>query len=146
MNQYACLGNSLWNSKQLIHLVVQFYENLIRQVERYFYGGDRRDHFPNIELENSYRIATVLDPRFKKAGFLNAKHADLALLELVNLVQLELQNDASAVVPLEPIGRDDDGLENEIDEVSSNSSLEVEPKRGRMVNDQASYYIMVYLS
>jgi hypothetical protein len=113
-------------------------EELIRQVERYFYGGDNRDHFPNIERENSYRIATLLDPRFKKAAFFHAINADLALLELVNLVQVELQKDAAADVQPEPEERDVDDFSDELDGNLLNSSFEVQPKRARMADDETS--------
>lgn len=116
-------------------------DELIRQIERYFYGGDAREHFPNIELENSYRIATVLDPRFKKAGFLYEKNADIALLELVNLVQVELEKDAAAAVYSDALRIREDDFATENEEIFPDSSFEIATKRARFGEDRASYGI-----
>lgn len=81
-------------------------EALITQIERYFYGADSRKHFSNIELDDVFRISTLLDPRFKKAGFSNLKNSDLAQIELVNLVERMLEEGSSNSNTNELSGRD----------------------------------------
>uniref|UniRef100_A0A915JRD4 Uncharacterized protein n=1 Tax=Romanomermis culicivorax TaxID=13658 RepID=A0A915JRD4_ROMCU len=40
-------------------------------IEQYVYGGDRQEHFGNIEQNEYLAMATILDPRFKGTKFSN---------------------------------------------------------------------------
>ena len=53
-------------------------EELLQNIQKYFYGNDRRDHFISIEENELYTIAALLDPRLKKKGFLSEGAADHA--------------------------------------------------------------------
>jgi len=43
-------------------------EQLLKSVEKYFYGADDRNHFQSIEETSYYTVATLLDARFKSKG------------------------------------------------------------------------------
>jgi len=49
--------------------VVELKETLQQNMNRYFYGGDVRQHFISIEKSELHVIATLLDPSFKKRDF-----------------------------------------------------------------------------
>jgi len=49
--------------------VVELKEALQQNMNRYFYGGDGRQHFISIEKSELHVIATLLDPRLKKRDF-----------------------------------------------------------------------------
>ena len=66
-------------------------EELLENIQKYFYGNDRRDHFISIEENELYTIATLLDPRFKKKGFLSEGAADHAELLLTKMVADEIK-------------------------------------------------------
>ena len=51
---------------------------LLAQMERYFEGGDNREHFSNIERNELFAIATVLDPRCKTRGFSKRENVIIA--------------------------------------------------------------------
>lgn len=42
---------------------------LLEETERYFRGGDDRSHFTDVESNELFTLATLLDPRYKKSGF-----------------------------------------------------------------------------
>ncbi len=88
-------------------------------------------------MEDVFRIATLLDPRFKKAGFSNVKNADLAQIELVNLVEQVLDEEARNELAQESerdaaVGFDD------LSEMDETSVFETTPKRGRFDGDDAN--------
>jgi len=70
--------------------VVELKEALQQNMNRYFYGGDVRQHFISIEKSELHVIATLLDPRFKKKGFFSQCEADQADLLLVQLLAAAL--------------------------------------------------------
>lgn len=117
-------------------------DELIAQIERYFYGGNSRQHFPNIELEDVFRIATLLDPRFKKAGFSFVKNADLAQIELVNLVEKLLQQEDGASKTLGQALVEGDSVDEfgEMNVSEESPSLEVTPKRCKIDSGDGNRY------
>ena len=58
-------------------------------------GGDNRDHFGDVEENEIYAIATLLDPRFKRTGFSSETLAECAeeLLKIkVDEVNIKFDN------------------------------------------------------
>ena len=49
---------------------------LLEETRKYFRGGDPRQHFPDIENKDAYRISTLLDTRYRKNGFSSQNKAD----------------------------------------------------------------------
>ena len=49
---------------------------LLEETRKYFRGGDPRQHFPDIENKDAYRISTLLDPRYRRNGFSSQNKAD----------------------------------------------------------------------
>lgn len=105
---------------------------MIAQIDRYFYGGDRREHFANIEEEDVFRIATLLDPRFKKAGFSLVKNADLAAVELINLVEEVLREETDSAVDQRLIEGDSVAEIDDMNESDDSINLEISKKRPKL--------------
>ena len=95
----ACILEAIQGIKSLTKMlskndyygVNMFKEELLQNLRKYFYGNDRRDHF--IEENEIYTIATLLNPRFKKKGFLNDGAGDHAELLLTKLVANQMKKD-----------------------------------------------------
>ena len=66
---------------------------MLQNLKKYFYGEDGRDYFTSIEENELYTIATLLDPHFKKRGFLHEETANQAEFLLVQLESRQLQKD-----------------------------------------------------
>ena len=66
-------------------------EELIRNLQKYFYGGDSRELFRNIKENEHYSMASLLDPRFKQKAFFSKRAADQAELTLVEAVCNEIK-------------------------------------------------------
>jgi len=73
----SCISEAIPSAKSIIITlektdckgVVELKETLQQNMNRYFYGGDVRQHFISIEKSELHVIATLLDPRFKKGDF-----------------------------------------------------------------------------
>ena len=64
---------------------------LLEETRKYFRGGDSRLHFPDIENTAPFTVATLLDPRYRKAGFSSQNKADAAERKLRELsAEIEL--------------------------------------------------------
>ncbi|KAG0694223.1 Zinc finger BED domain-containing protein 4 [Chionoecetes opilio] len=67
---------------------------LLNQIDRYLEGGDTRAHFVNVEQNPLMVIATLLDPRYKTAGFQN-KEGQRGKQKLLTLIISELTQEVS---------------------------------------------------
>ncbi|RXG61778.1 Zinc finger BED domain-containing protein 4 [Armadillidium vulgare] len=66
---------------------------LLNQIHQYLEGGDSRKHFMHIEENPMTTVATLLDPRYKTAGFQNKEMAEKAKGEVLSLMLTELTKD-----------------------------------------------------
>ena len=76
---------------------------------------DSRDDFPDIETDDLFSQATLLDPRFKKNGFSSTSSADEAFETLVKYAEeIELNQSSSSVtqVLVDPAPADDGDEKN----------------------------------
>ena len=96
----ACISEAIPGVKSLTKMLCSHYygvntlkKELLQNLKKYFHGEDGRDYFTSIEENELYTIATLLDPRFKKRGFLHEETADQAEFRLVQLVSRQLQKD-----------------------------------------------------
>ena len=64
------------------------------QMQRYFQGGDSRQHFSNIETKELFAIATLLDARYKTRGFSLGENVTIAK----ELLMGEFYNNTFAIV------------------------------------------------
>ena len=106
------------------------YNIFLPNVFRYLRGQDAREHFSHIEKNPLTAIATLLDPRWKTAGFNSKENAQTAKKILVQLAYTarmqkkkaerctdsKLTETAEGAVALEP----DDKQANESDVVNQN--------------------------
>ena len=91
--------------------VCRLKQELIAETKRYFRGRDSRDHFPDIETDDLFSQATLLDPRFKKNGFSSTSSADEAFETLVKYAEEIVLNQSSSSVTqvlVDPAPADDD--------------------------------------
>ncbi|KAG0720051.1 hypothetical protein GWK47_006985 [Chionoecetes opilio] len=68
---------------------------LLNQLDRYLEGGDTRAHFVNVEQNPLMVIATLLDPRYKTAGFQNKEEGQRGKQKLLTLIISELTQEVS---------------------------------------------------
>ena len=72
---------------------------LVTETERYFRGGDSRQHFRDIESSELYALATILDPRYRTQCFLSADKADFAVEVLKERAsEIEVNKTAASIV------------------------------------------------
>ncbi|KAG0726537.1 Zinc finger BED domain-containing protein 4 [Chionoecetes opilio] len=68
---------------------------LLNQIDRYLEGGDTRAHFVKMEQNPLMVIATLLDPRYKTAGFQNKEEGQRGKQKLLTLIISELTQEVS---------------------------------------------------
>ena len=72
-----CISEVIPSVKYIFHELISITESgiatikteLLAQMQRYFEGGDIREHFSKIEINKLFAIATLLDPRYKTRSF-----------------------------------------------------------------------------
>ena len=82
----ACISEAIPSVKYIIHELGlidsrglgTMKTQLLIQMHRYFQGGDCREHFGNIETNELFAIATLLDPRYKSRGFIQRENVTFA--------------------------------------------------------------------
>ena len=68
---------------------------LLDQMQKYFQVGDSREHFRNIEKNELFVVATLLDPRYKSRGFIqqeNVINSKTLLMTALNTNSVTVDN------------------------------------------------------
>ena len=68
---------------------------LLDQMQKYFQAGDSREHFRNIEKNELFVVATLLDPRYKSRGFIqqeNVINSKTLLMTALNTNSVTVDN------------------------------------------------------
>ena len=78
----ACISEIIPSVKYIIHEINSLNfsgigtmrAELLYQMQKYFQGGDSREHFCDIEKNELFAVATLLDPRYKSRGFIQQEN------------------------------------------------------------------------